>query len=98
MIIGLFGHALCSPRSRAPTSSRRGQTSAAAEARAIAAEITACDELGCADPPYAFAAEVLAVAPDLRVGLVHARLRDGPATDGLDLMLRRYRARCEEAQ
>lgn len=70
----------------------------AAEARAIAAEITACDELGCAEAPYSFAAAVLAVAADQRVGLVRARLREEPEADGLGVMLRRYRARCEEAR
>ncbi|MCY1009352.1 hypothetical protein OV079_28065 [Nannocystis pusilla] len=68
----------------------------AAEARAIAAEITACDELGCAEPPYTFASKLLAAAPDERVGLVLARMRDEPAADGLDGMLRRYRVRCEQ--
>lgn len=70
----------------------------AAEARAIAAEIAACDELGCAAPPYSFAAVVLAAAPDERAARVEARLRDGPATDGLDVQLHRYQARCDEAQ
>lgn len=69
-----------------------------AEARAIAAEITACDELGCSDRPYTFATEVLAATPDERVGRVLARMRDKPATDGLNVMLRRYRVRCEDAE
>ncbi|MDC0723709.1 hypothetical protein [Nannocystis bainbridge] len=70
----------------------------AAEARAITAEIEACDELGCAEPPYSFAAAVLAAAPEARIDLVLARLRDEPAADGLGLMLRNYRARCEAAR
>lgn len=70
----------------------------AAEARAIVAEIEACAQLRCAGQPYTFAAEVLAAAPDRRVPGVLARLRDEPAIDGLDVMLRGYRERCAEAQ
>ena len=77
---------------------RQLEQATAAEARAIAAEIAACHELECGDPPYTFAAEVLAATPDERFVRVLARMRDEPATDGLDVMLRRYRERCDEAR
>lgn len=70
----------------------------AAEARAIVAEIEACEQLRCAEQPYSFAAAVLAAAAGERVAGVLARLREEPDSDGLGVMLARYRARCEEAQ
>lgn len=77
---------------------RQMEEATAAEARAITAEIEACEALRCGEPPYSFAGEVLAAAPDERVVRVLARMLDAPPTDGLDAMLRRYRARCEAAQ
>jgi hypothetical protein len=70
----------------------------AAEARGIAAEIEACEELGCAAAPFTFAAAVLAAAPTERVGVVLARLRAEPGTDGLDILVRDYRTRCERGE
>jgi len=69
----------------------------AAEARAIVAEIEACDRLECTAAPYTFAAEVLTAAPGERVEHVLARLRAEPETDGLDVLVQGYRARCEAA-
>jgi hypothetical protein len=77
---------------------RQMEGAIAAEARAIVAEIEACAELRCTEQPYGFAAEVLAAAAGERVAGVLARLRDEPEGDGLDVMLGRYRARCDEAQ
>lgn len=70
----------------------------AAEARAMAAEIAACAELGCGDPPYTFALDILAAPASERTDRMLARLRDEPTADGLDATLRRYRERCEQAR
>ncbi len=77
---------------------RQMEGAMSAEARAIVAEIEACVELRCASQPYSFAGEVLAAPAAERVAGVLARLRDEPESDGLDVMLGRYRARCDEAQ
>lgn len=77
---------------------RQMEAAIAAEARAIAVEIEACEELRCDAAPYSFAAEVLAAAPAERALRVRARLQEEHPGDGLDGLLRRYRARCEEVQ
>ena len=69
----------------------------AAEARAIVAEIEACDELRCAAAPYSFAAAVLAMAADQRASQVIGILRAEPVEDGLRALIGGYRARCEAA-
>ncbi len=70
----------------------------AAEARAIVAEIEACDRLTCDAAPYTFAAAVLAAAPTERAGQVLARLKSEPETDDLDVLVRDYRTRCERRE
>ncbi len=69
-----------------------------AEARAIVAEIEACDELRCDTAPYSFAAAVLAVASTERAGHVLARLKSEPPADSLDILVRDYRTRCERGE
>lgn len=68
-----------------------------AEARAIVAELEACAELECAEAPYSFAGEVLALAPADRGEAVRTRLRAEPTSDGLAAMMQGYRRRCEAA-
>lgn len=69
----------------------------AAEARAMVAEIEACEELGCAAAPYSFAAAVLAMPAERRVVEVTAIVRAEPVADGVRAMIAGYRARCEAA-
>jgi hypothetical protein len=76
---------------------RQIEAAIAAEARAIVAEIEACDELRCAAAPYSFAAAVLAMAADQRVSQVMGILRAEPVEDGLRALIGGYRARCDAA-
>jgi hypothetical protein len=69
-----------------------------AEARAMVAEIEACERLACALPPFTFAAEVSAAAPAGRTDLVLARLRSEPRADGLAALVGDYRDRCERGE
>jgi hypothetical protein len=69
-----------------------------AEARGMVAEIEACEQLGCSAAPFTFAAAVLAAAPAERADVVLARLRAEPGADGLDILVRDYRTRCERGE
>lgn len=73
---------------------RQIEAALAAEARAIVAEIEACDQLGCTAAPYTFAGAVLAATPDERTEQVLLRLRAEPEADGLNMLVRGYRKRC----
>lgn len=73
---------------------RQIEAALAAEARAIVAEIEACDHLGCTAVPYTFAGAVLAAPPGERTERVLARLRAEPEADGLNVLVRGYRMRC----
>ena len=75
---------------------RQVEIALTAEARAIVAEIEVCDELKCDAAPYTFTAAVLAVTSSERAAQVLARLQSEPKTDGLDMLVRGYRARCED--
>lgn len=76
---------------------RQIEVAIAAEARAIVAEIEACDELRCATAPYTFAPAVLGTAAESRVSQVSGILRAGPVEDGIRAMIGGYRARCGKA-
>lgn len=69
-----------------------------AEARGMVAEIEACEQLGCLAAPFTFAAAVLAANPAERADVVLARLRAAPGADGLDILVRDYRTRCERGE
>lgn len=76
---------------------RQVEMALASEALAIVTEIESCDRLGCAAAPYTIAGMVLATVPGERVDRVLALLRAEAEADGLDVLVRGYRTRCEAA-